>query len=369
MVTVIRVTPSEAAAALTATESWSSSSVAADSIIQQASETAPHSTNVTSNENGGERKRAVPLLAVAGDPLSRCNNNENRGEKKRIFSSEDIISGDKIKKRQKADRFVLDLSDVPPQEPIPKSRGWIKEGASKYVGVTFRKEINKWQAQIQIEGKKHFIGYYENEEEAAIDYARALFKYKGREALDNKKMGRQSDKADSFFIDLTDVPTQPPIPKSEGRMKEGASRYTGVYANKGNNKWYAKITIEGKSRHIGYYENEEEAAADFARAKFKYEGQGALDKARKQKVDRFVGVIDLSDVPPQLPIPKIKGHIKEGASKYTGASFNKAANKWEARIMIEGKKHCIGHYENEEEAAIDYARAVFKYKGEGMKKA
>jgi len=33
-----------------------------------------------------------------------------------------------------------------------------------------------------------------------------------------------------------------------------------------------------------------------------------------------------------------------------------------AQIMIEGKQRIIGHYENDEEAAIDYARAVFKKK-------
>ena len=194
---------------------------------------------------------------------------------------------------------------------------------------------------------------------------------------------KKHQRADNRFeIDLSDVPPQLPILKSADRVKEGSSKkYTGVHFRKAKNKWQAQIKIEGKNRHIGYYENEEEAATDYARAVFKYKGQGALDKARvrksekeikrrqKQKVDRFVGVVDLSGVPPQPPISKSEGHIKEGASKYTGVSFNKAANKWRARILIEGTERSIGYYENEEEAAIDYARAVFKYKGEGMKKA
>eukprot|EP00573_Skeletonema_grethae_P003932 CAMPEP_0201700566 /NCGR_PEP_ID=MMETSP0578-20130828/29116_1 /ASSEMBLY_ACC=CAM_ASM_000663 /TAXON_ID=267565 /ORGANISM="Skeletonema grethea, Strain CCMP 1804" /LENGTH=36 /DNA_ID= /DNA_START= /DNA_END= /DNA_ORIENTATION= len=33
--------------------------------------------------------------------------------------------------------------------------------------------------------------------------------------------------------------------------------------------------------------------------------------------------------------------------------------------MIDGKRHVIGNYHNEEEAAGDYARALFKYKGQG----
>ena len=219
---------------------------------------------------------------------SNSSDNESDGGKKRARPSEDIISGNESKKRQKADRFEIDLSDVPSQLPILKSADRVKEGSSKYAGVHFRKAKNKWQTQIKIEGKNRHIGYYENEEEAATDFARAVFKYRGQDGLDKARV-RKSDKE--------------------------------------------------------------------------------IKRRQKQKVDRFAGVMDLSDVPPQPPIPKSEGHIKEGASTYTGVSFNKAANKWRARILIEGKERSIGYFENEEEAAIDYARAVFKYKGEGMKEA
>jgi hypothetical protein len=63
----------------------------------------------------------------------------------------------------------------------------VKEGSSKYTGVTFKKAMNKWRAQIKIEGKVRHIGYYENEEEAATDYARAVFKYKGQVELDKAR--------------------------------------------------------------------------------------------------------------------------------------------------------------------------------------
>ncbi|KAK1739945.1 putative AP2/ERF family transcription factor family protein [Skeletonema marinoi] len=336
--------------------------------------------------------------------------------KKRDCPLEDSISNNKTKKRQRVDAFVIDLSDVPPQSPIPKSSGCVKEGASKYTGVSFDKRMNKWHAQIMIAGKSRNIGYYENEEEAAVDYARALFKYKGQGALDKARERRALDKereqngeicgvttavkglcdrhsthgnkygldnevgkkraltsggsiggnktkkckkVDAFVLDLTGVPPQSPIPKSGGHIKEGASKYKGVHFNKQKNKWQAKLGIEGKNRHIGYYDNEEEAATDYARAVFKYKNQAALGKARE---DSFI--IDLSDVPPQPPIPKSSGTIKEGASKYTGVHFNKQANKWRVQIDIKGKYRTIGHYENEDEAATDYARAVFKYKNQ-----
>eukprot|EP00985_Skeletonema_marinoi_P017524 scaffold9622_cov219-Skeletonema_marinoi.AAC.1 len=90
--------------------------------------------------------------------------------------------------------------------------------------------------------------------------------------------------------------------------------------------------IDGKQHCIGFYDNEEEAAVDYARAVFKYKGQGAIYEAEEQKaldkarVQRSL-VIDLSDVPSQSPIPKSAGHIKQGASKYTGVSLDKHANK------------------------------------------
>eukprot|EP00985_Skeletonema_marinoi_P032167 scaffold39070_cov174-Skeletonema_marinoi.AAC.3 len=310
--------------------------------------------------------RSVASDEGLSDTYSTHDNNYGLGDevgKKRALTSGDSISGKDDIKRQRVDAFVLDLTGVPPQPPIPKSSGTIKEGASKYKGVHFNKLMKKCHAQISIEGKQRHIGYYDNEEEAATDYARAVFKYIGQGALDKARERRALDNAreqDSIIIDLSGVPPQPPITKSAGHIKEGASKYTGVYFNKPMKKWLAQIKIDGMNRHIGYYDNEEEAATDYARAVFKYKNQAALGKARE---DSFI--IDLSDVPPQPPIPKSSGTIKEGASKYTGVHFNKQMNKWRVQIDIKGKQRYIGHYENEEEAATDYARAVFKYKGQG----
>eukprot|EP00985_Skeletonema_marinoi_P011783 scaffold5597_cov91-Skeletonema_marinoi.AAC.1 len=295
------------------------------------------------------------------------------GHKRALPTGDSIGDSDTTKKRRKVNNFAIDLTDVPPQSPIPKSAGRIKDGASKYTGVCFYKQVNKWSAQIMIGGKQRSIGYYNNEEDAAVDYARAVFKYKGQGAIYEVEEQKALDKAKmqrSLVIDLSDVPPQPPIPKSAGHVKEGASKYTGVSFNKANHKWNAQIMMDGKQHCIDYYDNEEDAAVDYARAVFKYRGQGALDKARernelkKSSIQRSL-VIDLSDVPPQSPILKRTGRIKEGASKYTGVCFYKQVNKWSAQIMIGGKQRSIGYYNNEEDAAVDYARAVFKYTGQG----
>jgi len=78
--------------------------------------------------------------------------------------------------RERRNRLrLIDLSDVPAQPLILNSSG--KDGTSKYQGVQFNKARDTWQATIVIDGAHHFIGYYDSEEEAAVDYARAVCKY------------------------------------------------------------------------------------------------------------------------------------------------------------------------------------------------
>jgi hypothetical protein len=265
---------------------------------------------------------------------------DNNTSKKRPLLLEDADNNNGEKKRT-----FIDLTDVPPQSPMLKSS--YKDGASKYQGVYFDKTKNKWRAKIMIDKVRHHIGRYDDEEEAAIDYARAVFKYKAG-GVERKMKTRQK------FIDLTDVPTQSPIIRSGG--KDCSSKYEGVFFHKASNKWQAQIIIDRKQYNIGLYDIEEEAAMDYARAVFKYNAGGV--KGQRKKRQTF---IDLTDVPPQSPLLRSDG--KDGASKYQGVAFDNSKNKkWRARITIDGKRYRIGVYENEEEAAIDYARAVFKYK-------
>ena len=125
--------------------------------------------------------------------VRRQNNNT---AKKRSLLLEDADDNDKKKKRRKKSQKFIDLTGVPPQLPILRSSSG-KGGSSQYQGVSFHKAIKKWNAKTKIDGKQHSIGYYDNEEEAAIDYARAVFKYKAGEA---EVRGKK-------FIDLGDVPT------------------------------------------------------------------------------------------------------------------------------------------------------------------
>ena len=234
----------------------------------------------------------------------------------------------------------LDLTDVPMQTPILKRHG--KVGYSKYQGVSrdIKFSKNLWSAQIAIGGQIYHIGFYDDEEEAAIDYARALYKYAG---------GGVKQK-----IDLTGVPEQPLILKPNGKGNS-ASKYQGVHFNKLNRRWMANIIISGKQYYIGTYHTEENAAADYARAMYKYRGWSGGSKPQQAEKK-----IDLTGVEEQKLILKPNGK-GNSSSKYVGVHFNKEDRKWRASIMISGKNHYIGSYHTEEKAAQDYARAAFKY--------
>eukprot|EP00985_Skeletonema_marinoi_P021525 scaffold13226_cov100-Skeletonema_marinoi.AAC.2 len=260
-----------------------------------------------------------------------CRHKDNSSKKRPLLL--DDKGGTEETKRRKRTQPFIDLTDVPPQLPIKNNR---KGASSKYQGVCFDNRRNEWRAQIMLDGKQHHIGNYENEEEAAVDYARVVFKYEEGKVNARRKYGTRTKQ---MSIDLTGVPPQLPILKSHGKV--GSSKYQGVYFHKSSKRWKAQIAIDGEAHSIGNYDNEEEAAVDYARALFKY-------GSRRQR--KFIDLTESS-----------KYKSKNGSSKYEGVYFNKANNKWNAQITIDGKQHYIGNYDNEEEAAVDYARAAHTY--------
>ena len=61
----------------------------------------------------------------------------------------------------------------------PKSRRLNKNSTSGLKGVSWRKQANKWVAQIQNEGKKEFLGYHATKEEAHAAYCEAATRLHG----------------------------------------------------------------------------------------------------------------------------------------------------------------------------------------------
>lgn len=58
---------------------------------------------------------------------------------------------------------------------------------------------------------------------------------------------------------------------------------------------------------------------------------------------------------------------KGGTSQYKGVSWDKRLSKWRTRVMSNSKSVFLGHYDNEEEAALAYNKAALELFGEFAK--
>lgn len=102
------------------------------------------------------------------------------------------------------------------------------KSTSKYTGVHWRKQSNKWHAQIIVDGKKLHVGLFDSEEEASEYYENAVM------AIEN-----------GTEIQVKRVPT--------------TSKYKGVIWDKIRNRWRATIQINGKTKYIKIFKIEEDA--------------------------------------------------------------------------------------------------------------
>jgi hypothetical protein len=113
--------------------------------------------------------------------------------------------------------------------------------------------MNKWQAKIKCDGKEHYLGCFENEEEAARAYDRAARAHHGEKARLNfpTKKGQAAEEAkQQRWINCG----------------EAGSKYRGVSWHKSRNKWLAQMNYDGKSRNLGCFEDEEAAARAYDKA-------------------------------------------------------------------------------------------------------
>jgi hypothetical protein len=152
---------------------------------------------------------------------------------------------------EKAQRYSMQLNFPTKNEQAAEEAKQQQAAAgSKYRGVTWEKSNNKWKAAIYYDGKKHCLGYFEDEEEAARAY-------------DQTARAQHGEKAQLNF----------PAEGESGSRK--SSQYRGVNWNTTRNKWVANIYYDGKQHFLGSFEDEEEAARAYDRAAKVHKGEGA----------------------------------------------------------------------------------------------
>jgi hypothetical protein len=165
--------------------------------------------------------------------------------------------------------------------------------------------------------KRRFLDLYDDEADGARVYDAAV-------ALQNLNNPRN-------------IPGDaPPIPR---KVK---SRFFGVGWDKQSKKWRVQALVEGKKKHIGYYDDETAAALAFDA----YVIPNKIDK-------------DLN-----FPsAPGAAGHTttKKKGSRHRGVCWDKRRNKWRATTYVGGKQKSLGAFIDEDDAGRAYDAYIRKH--------
>lgn len=127
--------------------------------------------------------------------------------------------------------------------------------SSRFLGVSERKKTCKWQAQIQLNAKKHHLGYFSNEEHAALAYDRFAKEHFGEFAALN------FPDYDGDYSELEGSLRGPP-----------SSKHRGVSRDKKGSRWKVSTRLNGKDCFLGYFTNELDAARAYDAFVIKHQG-------------------------------------------------------------------------------------------------
>ena len=151
-----------------------------------------------------------------------------------------------------------------------------KNKTSLYKGVFWAKANQKWRASIAKDGKRYYLGYFSDEEEAARTYdEKALELYgetaslncsdnSGTPAVVNHKRLRPARKSN---IGRRGISRRP--------LRKKTSQFKGVCWHKDARKWTARIKLEGKGYYLGCFAKEADAARAYDEAAVGMFGEGA----------------------------------------------------------------------------------------------
>lgn len=137
---------------------------------------------------------------------------------------------------------------------------------SDYDGVAFIERLGKWQSSITVGRRGIVLGHFDDEEDAALAYDRAVLHFRGAAAKRNFPERR--------FRPAT--PEEIHLAQWKRYKEETTSAYTGVQWSIAAGAWVANIVVEGRTIRLGVFDDEVTAARAYDRAARKYRGDAQL---------------------------------------------------------------------------------------------
>jgi hypothetical protein len=137
------------------------------------------------------------------------------------------------------------------------NREKIYSSTSPYKGVTWDPRRKRWKARLYINGKRTLLGFFTTPEAAAHAYNTAAQEYFHEFALTNE--------------------VSTPYQESDRVVApRKTSQYRGVSWNRDHHLWVARINMHGKTKYLGSFPTQEEAALAYNAAAQEYFGEFAL---------------------------------------------------------------------------------------------
>lgn len=274
-------------------------------------------------------------------------------------------------------------------------------GPSHYRGVVWHKSNSKWEARIYEGGKQKFLGYFTNEDAAAMSYddyavrihgsaAKLNFpdRYAGVElpppthpppAARQHAAGSRTAAARARAVAAATNVCGPRVTPagtarrvSGGGMRvqpvKGSSRFRGVSWNSNCSKWRAQVWKGSEVHHLGYFEREEDAARAYDEAVLRIRGPDAPTNYPRthygcsEDEDGTAGV----DRPNATAVQRYQAaEEKEGGdSRMLGVSWSEGRQAWLSEIW-DGKKYkFLGAFTEEADAAKAYDVACLAQHGD-----
>ncbi len=154
---------------------------------------------------------------------------------------------------------LLELDDEGDLQTIHDGEGGAWATSSRFWGVHWDRQTKKWRAYYKdADGKTCTIAYFDDEEEAA--------RARNKAVRDAGLEGRRKTNA----VDATGALVPKPKPRDRSAVvapdpalapTETTSKYWGVCWSKRSRRWKANYKdADGKNRHIGLFDTQEEAA-------------------------------------------------------------------------------------------------------------